>query len=131
MNKLHFYEMMIMSALYWTNMLRWNFVVLAHWNNSPWVEMSLHSDILFWFQAPTSLCSYSLVLHLGGKAVNTNFSLWFDLRGTLTNNLPHSRQARCTTTTQFICYVIKLILNIKRKSYQGECDRGHIYTCNS
>jgi hypothetical protein len=29
--------------------------VLAHWNNSPRVDMSLHSDILFWFRANQSL----------------------------------------------------------------------------
>ena len=29
--------------------------LLAHWNNSPWVDMSLHSDTLFWFRANQSL----------------------------------------------------------------------------
>jgi len=28
-----------------------DFLVLAHWNNSPRVDMSLHSDILIWFLA--------------------------------------------------------------------------------
>ena len=27
------------------------FLVLAHWNNSPRIDMSLHSDTLSWFQA--------------------------------------------------------------------------------
>ena len=27
------------------------FIVLAHWNNSPRVDMSLHSGTLFWFEA--------------------------------------------------------------------------------
>ena len=27
----------------------------AHWNNSPWVDMSLHLDTLFWFRANKSL----------------------------------------------------------------------------
>jgi hypothetical protein len=31
------------------------FIVIAHWNNSPWVDMSLHSDTSFWFQANQSL----------------------------------------------------------------------------
>ena len=31
------------------------FIVLAHWNNSPWVDISLHSDTLFWFRANQSL----------------------------------------------------------------------------
>jgi hypothetical protein len=33
----------------------WVFIVLAHWNNSPRVDMSLHSDTLFWFRANQSL----------------------------------------------------------------------------
>jgi hypothetical protein len=37
-NKLHFDEV-LMSALSWTSMQ----LVLAHWNNSPWVDKSLHS----------------------------------------------------------------------------------------
>ena len=31
------------------------FIVLAHWNNSPQVDMSFHSDTLFWFRANQSL----------------------------------------------------------------------------
>jgi hypothetical protein len=47
-NKLIFNEMMMKSALYWTNTLSWNFIVLAHWhwNNSPLIDMSTHSDTL-------------------------------------------------------------------------------------
>ena len=33
----------------------WIFIVLAHWNNSLQVDMSLHSDTLFWFLANQSL----------------------------------------------------------------------------
>jgi len=36
-------------ALNYTNALSWIFIVLAHWNNSHWVDMSLHSDTLSWF----------------------------------------------------------------------------------
>jgi hypothetical protein len=38
-----------------SNMLSWIFIVLAHWNNSPWVDMSLHANTLSWFQAKQSL----------------------------------------------------------------------------
>ena len=31
------------------------FIVLAHWNNSPRVDMSGHSDTLFWFRTNQSL----------------------------------------------------------------------------
>jgi len=44
-----------MSILYKTNMMSWNFKVLAHWNNSPRVDMSLHLNYLSWFRANMSL----------------------------------------------------------------------------
>jgi len=47
-------EIMI-NAFYQTNKLTWIFIVLAHWNNSLWVDMSLHMDTLSWFQANQSL----------------------------------------------------------------------------
>ena len=53
-NKLHCNEMMMMtmmSTLYYTNMLSWIVIVLVHWNNSPQVDMLLHSDTLSWFGA--------------------------------------------------------------------------------
>ena len=50
-NKLIFNEMMMRSALYQTNTRRWFFIVLAHWNNSPPIDMVPHSDTLFWFRA--------------------------------------------------------------------------------
>ena len=36
-------------------MLSWIFIVLAHWNNSPRIGMSLHLDTLSWFRANQSL----------------------------------------------------------------------------
>ena len=42
-NNLHFDEMLMMSALYYTNRLHWIFIVLAPWNIQL-VDMSLHSD---------------------------------------------------------------------------------------
>jgi len=57
---------MLMSALYWM------FILLAHWNNSPWVDMSLHSDILFWFQAIQSLLLFLSGAFLTKKATNTH-----------------------------------------------------------
>jgi hypothetical protein len=46
--------MMVMSSLYYTNMLNWIFIVLTHWNNNQWEDMSLHSDTLSWFRANQS-----------------------------------------------------------------------------
>ena len=50
-----FNEMMMRSALFLTNTLSWIFIVLAHWNNSTRVDMSLHSDTVSWFRANRSL----------------------------------------------------------------------------
>ena len=44
---LHRDEMMMKSALFKTNTMTWILIVLAHWNNSPRVGMSLHSDTFF------------------------------------------------------------------------------------
>jgi predicted nucleotidyltransferase len=44
-------EMMRRSALFWTNTLSWICIVIAHWNNIPQIDMSLHSDTLSRFQA--------------------------------------------------------------------------------
>ena len=54
-NKLDFDEMMMMSNLYFTNTLSWIFIVLVPWNNSPRIDMSLHSDTRFWFGVNLSL----------------------------------------------------------------------------
>jgi hypothetical protein len=35
--------------------MSWIFMLLAHWNNSLRVDMSLHSDTLFWFRVIQSL----------------------------------------------------------------------------
>jgi hypothetical protein len=45
-NKLIFNKMMMSSALYYTNMRIWIFIVLAHWNNSPRMDMLPHSYTL-------------------------------------------------------------------------------------
>ena len=56
-NKLIFNEMMMRFALYQINTLSWIFIVLAHWNNSPRIDMYPHSesDTLYWFRATQSL----------------------------------------------------------------------------
>jgi hypothetical protein len=60
-NKLIFNEMMMRSALYKTNTLSCNFLVLAHWNNSPWVDMLLHSHTFSRFWANPSLLALLLL----------------------------------------------------------------------
>jgi hypothetical protein len=46
--------MIMMSALFLTNTLSWILIVLAHWNKSA-VNMSFHSDTLFFFRTNKSL----------------------------------------------------------------------------
>ena len=76
-NKLIINEMMMRSALFWTNTLNWIFIVLAHWNNSPRVEMSLHSDTLFWFRANQSLLIVFRLLTYFVRLYNYEF--WLSL----------------------------------------------------
>jgi hypothetical protein len=49
-----FNEMVRMSTLYETNIFSWIFKRPAHWNNSPQLDMLLHSDILSWSWANQS-----------------------------------------------------------------------------
>jgi hypothetical protein len=44
-------EMMKMSALFYANTLKWIFLVLGHWNNSPMVDMALSLDAFSRFRA--------------------------------------------------------------------------------
>jgi len=46
---MHFVKLMRMSALYYIHTL--DFIVIVYWNSRPQEDMSLHSDILFWFRA--------------------------------------------------------------------------------
>jgi hypothetical protein len=68
--------------------------VLAHWNNSPRIDMSLHSDTLFWFQANQYLLFLLNAACLAEKNKYQFYSLWFDPTGARTHDLPHSRRAR-------------------------------------
>jgi dihydrofolate reductase len=34
---------------WWDPLYSWIFIVLAHWNNSPRIDMLPHSDTLSWF----------------------------------------------------------------------------------
>ena len=70
--------------------LFWIFILLAHWNNSTWVEMSPHLDTLCWFRANQSLL---FLLNAACLVEKQLYSLWFDPIGARTNDLPHSRLA--------------------------------------
>ena len=70
-NKLILNELIMMSALYLTNRLCWIFIVLAHWHNSPRVDISPHSDTIPCFQTNQSLFPWCCMLI--EEATNTNF----------------------------------------------------------
>ena len=82
-NKLILNEMMMKSALYYTNMLSWIFIVLVHWNNSSGIDMSIHSNIILIPSQPVfALFPFQF------------YSLWFDTIYARTHYLSHSRRAR-------------------------------------
>jgi len=80
----HVDEMIMMSTLYYTNMLGWVFIVLAHWNNSLQVDMC-STWTHYPNSEPSSLYNYSLMLYiLNGKTTKFFYSLlgltWMELK---------------------------------------------------
>ena len=78
-NMLSLGELMTMCVLYQTNMFSLNFIMLPHKNNSPWVDMLIHSDALSWFRVN----SFPLISQwsvLSREAVNDKFIV-FGLTG--------------------------------------------------
>jgi hypothetical protein len=93
-------------------MLSWIFIVLAHWNNSLGINISLHSDTLSWFRANQSLFLLLNAACLAEKQQYQFHSLWFDQIGARSHDLPHSRRARyplhhrcCKIYWKFIIYL--------------------------
>jgi len=104
--KVSFNEMMMMmvSDLYYINMLRWISIVLhvAHWNNIPQIDMSLHSNTLSWLPANMS--------HSQCDAQYQIYSVWFGPIGGGTNYLPNSRRAQSIwKCTKSLCILINSI----------------------
>ena len=64
------------------------FIMPSHWNNNPQVDVSLHSDTLFWFRA-----NQSLLLLLSREATNT-YSLLVQTHVCCTQD----EHANCCTT---------------------------------
>ena len=61
------------SALYYNNTLSKIYIVLSHWYSSPWVDMLLHSDPLFWLRANQYLLLLINTACLAGKQQIPNF----------------------------------------------------------
>ena len=94
-NNLIFNERVMRSALFKTNTLSWIFVVLAHSSNSPRVDMSLHSDTLFWFRVNQSLLFLLNTACLAGKQqISLNFIVFGSTRPRLEPTIYHTRSER-------------------------------------
>ena len=63
-------------------------------SNRSRVDMSLHSDILFWFRVNQSLLLLVNAGCLEEKQIIQSYSLWLDSTGSGTHDLPHHRRAR-------------------------------------
>jgi hypothetical protein len=83
--------MLMRSALYQTNTLSWILRVLniAHWNDSPWIDMSPHENTLAWFRANQYL--FFLLNDVCGEATNTNFIVFGLTRSGLVPTIYHTR----------------------------------------
>ena len=83
-----FDENMMMSALFWTNMLGWILLVLALWINNQLEDMSLHTETLFWLGSNQSLLLLLNIVFLSEKQQISISIFW----RTCTHDLQHSRQ---------------------------------------
>ena len=64
----------VFSMRWWwgsLNTLSWIVIVLAHWDNTPWVDMSFHPDTLFWFRADQSLLFLQSALNWADRGSNS------------------------------------------------------------
>jgi hypothetical protein len=105
-NLVAFDEMLMMSSSYYSSI----FVVLAQWNNSPRVDMSLHSDTLSWYGA-----NQSLLLLLSATCIEQwsdiyqCYSLWFDMTRDRIHDLPHWSEDLTITPPRLGFFLIKFV----------------------
>ena len=88
--------------------------MLAHWNNSHQIDMSLNSDTLSWFRANQSLL-FLFYAACSREATNTNFIV-FGLAPTRfqTQDLPHSGGEHANHyATDAVCWLVNGIILIQ------------------
>jgi len=86
------------------------FIVLAYWNNSPRVDMSLYSDTLSWFQAIQSLL---LLLNAASLAEKNKYqfnSLWGE----------HANHYTIDAVTNYICILVLIVTNNMEAACLGD-----------
>ena len=92
---------------FYTNTLSWIFIVLSHWNNSLWVDMSFHLDTSFWFWA-----NQSLLFVLIGEVTNINFIVFWFARPWLAPTIYRTRGKHAIHYgTDAVCINMDLQLN--------------------
>jgi hypothetical protein len=77
---------------WWWGPLSWICIVLAHWKNSPQIDMSHNSDILSWFRANQSLFFLVNAACLAEKQKYQFYNFWFDPIWDRIHDLPHSHE---------------------------------------
>ena len=113
-NKLILNEiMMVRSALFLINTLSLICIVLAHWNNSLRVDMSLHSDTLFW-----SRVNQSLLLLLNAEYLAEKQQIPILLSLVSPDWDSNSRSTEHETSTLTITPPMQSMVNINRESLQ-------------
>jgi hypothetical protein len=95
-NKIIINEMMMRFALFYTNTLSWIFIVLANWNNSPRVDMSIHSETLFWFRANQS---FLFLLNAACLAEKQQMPILYSMVWTNPGSNPRSAALETSTLT--------------------------------
>ena len=107
-----FNEMIIISALYWTNTLNWIFIVTAHWINSQRIDMLLHSDTLSWFRTNQYIPSCYV---LSREAANILIVFCLTLPGDEPTIYPHSMLTITPIYSNIIKNSIYYLLNVEMK----------------
>ena len=77
--------MLMMFVLCWYNYLSWIFIMLIRWNNSPLVDMLLHSDTSWWFLAKHYLFLFANAACLVALNTTNHTNQWGALDGEIAN----------------------------------------------
>ena len=80
-----------------------SFIELAHWNNSPQIDMLPHSDTLSWFRANQSLLFLLKTVCLAEKQ---QIPILYSSVWARTHDLPHSRRVRYHYTTDAVSFTL-------------------------
>jgi hypothetical protein len=95
--------------------------VLAHWNNNPRVDMSLHSDTLFWFRANQLLL---FLLNAACLAEKQHIQIWIFFRLTRPGLEPTIYCAQDEQANHYATEVVVLVMIEERKNLR---EKENIY----